>query len=231
MSKKRKSTEISQSPKRTRSGSRELSAYFKSYKNGLGDFHLPLFRAVAQLLKPGRVLYPGCYRHVTASLAFEDVVYLDCDSKVGACFQDEGVLDWLDQNKDYKVKPKLRFLCANFDNAIKGESLESFDLAISACAGIVTSSTSKYLKVGGYYLVSDAHYDARCLSLDESFVLKYVWDSKTEVFTDDVDGHFVTNEGKKITREMVEESQNKPKARRSFKLKKEAMFYLFVRIE
>jgi len=228
---KRKSTETSPSSKRTRKDSRELSAFFKSYKNGIGDFHLPLFRAVAELLKPERVLYPGCYRHVTASLTFDDVVYVDCDSIVGNCFQDECVLDWLDQNKDYIGKTKLKFICANFDHDIKSESPRTFDLAISACAGIVTSSTEKYLKIGGYYLVSDAHYDARCLSLDKSFTLKYVWDSESETFTEDVEGHFVTKEGEQVTREMVEESKKKPKARRSFKLKKEAMFYLFVKTE
>ena len=63
--------------------SKELSAYFKSYKNGLGDWHLPLFKAVHDWITqteklPVKVLYPGCYNHITTSLVFDNVVFTIC---------------------------------------------------------------------------------------------------------------------------------------------------------
>ena len=221
---KRKSTEYLPARKQSKRSSKELSAYFKSYKNGINDFHLSIFRETRKIVKPKRVLYPGCYRHVTTSLIFENVVYVDCDSKLKNCFQDKEVLDWINENKEYENESTMKFVCKTFASDF-GEENESFELVISACAGIVTSSCSKYVRKGGYFLVSDAHYDARMLILDDTFELKYVWED--DKFTEDIDCHFITTDGVPMTREMVEESIKKPKARRSFKLKKEAMFYLF----
>jgi len=220
---------ISVSVKRPKKSSTALSAYLKSYKNG-DEMHLSLFRVVQKLVQPEKVFYPGCHRHITASLTFKDVIYVDFDSKVQNCFEDDSTLQWLNDNKEYDNDCKLKFICGDFTHNLQGVVEESFDLLISACAGIVSTSTSKYLKKGGYYLISDAHYDARMLSLDKEYTLKYVWDSgKKELVNDqyELDQHFRTLDGEKITREMVDESMNKPKARRSFKLKKEAMFYLF----
>ena len=59
-----------------------------------------------------------------------------------------------------------------------------------------------------------------------------MWDKKDEKFVFDADvlsQHFITENEKPLTRAMVDESVAKPKTRRSFKLKKEAMFYLFTK--
>ena len=49
----------------------ELNAYFKTYKNGFSDHHWQLFREAGKIVKVEKVLYPGCHRHITASLVFK----------------------------------------------------------------------------------------------------------------------------------------------------------------
>ena len=227
----------SSSRKKRQKRSGELSAYFKSYKNGLDDWHLPLFRAVHEYMichqkGTAKVLYPGCYRHITPSLVFNNIVYIDFDSKISKFFDDEAVKDWVREQKGYDRDASIKFECLNFSSLETIFEVESFDLLISACAGFVTPSTSSLLKNGGYCLVSDAHFDARMLSLDKNFTLVSVWDKKDEKFVFDADvlsQHFITENEKPLTRAMVDESVAKPKTRRSFKLKKEAMFYLFTK--
>ena len=114
------------------------------------------------------------------------------------------------------------------------EKLSSFDLMISACAGIVTNPCCKYVKTGGYFLVSDSHFDARTTFLRQEFGLEAVYDMKTGRFLTseaDLSGHFHTTEGIPISKTQVEESIVKAKARRSFKLQKESMYYLFRKLK
>eukprot|EP00914_Ancora_sagittata_P020717 GHVO01040857.1.p1 GENE.GHVO01040857.1~~GHVO01040857.1.p1 ORF type:complete len:241 (+),score=41.38 GHVO01040857.1:162-884(+) len=219
-------------PKAKKLSTKELNAYFKTYKNGDGDFHWPMFRELNKLLDAKTVLYPGCHRHITASLIFPDVVYVDYYTKIADCFTDPKVLEWVNAHKEYDGSPKIIFKCGDFESPF-GEEKESFDLAISLSAGIVTKSCSKYVKPSGHFLVSDAHYDARMLHLDPNFQLTHVWDDSTMTFNDTAEalkGHFTTRDGNRLTEAMVQESIDKPKAKRSFKLQKEALFYLFKKL-
>ena len=225
-------TETNQAKKQRQSSS-ELNAYFKTYKQGINDFHWPIFRELNKIVNPSRVLYPGCHRHVTASLIFSDVIYIDTYKKIAACFSDPKILEWVDSNKEYGDETKLKFLCKNFVRDF-GENVNSFDLVMSLSAGIVTTSCAKYLKKSGYFFVSDAHYDARMLYLNPDFKLTHVWDSSTSNFDsskETLKGHFTTKDGGKITKAMVQESIKKPKAKRSFKLEKDSLFYLFQKLK
>ena len=239
---KRKSeatSEASSQQKRKKQTSAELRAYFTNYKKGTGDFHWPIFTALQKIVKAKYVLYPGCHRHVTASLMFPNVVYVDNYSKVEGVFTDQKVLEWINENKEYTDETKIKFLKKNFEQDF-GEKPESFDLVMSLSAGIVTTSCSKYVKKDGYFFVSDAHYDARMLNLDKDFILTHVWENEGTHFdgpgtfndsAEALSGYFVTKKGENLTKEMVQESIHKPKAKRSFKLQKDAMFFLFKRIK
>ncbi|XP_053382989.1 uncharacterized protein LOC123539599 [Mercenaria mercenaria] len=218
------------------SGAKKKSAanlkwFLKVYK-GLDDWHIPIFQATQQYTKAKHVLYPGCDKHLTASLCFPLVVYVDVNKKLKPVFNDDSVLEWVKENKMYSEETKIKFLCQNFDSGF--EKLASFDLMISACAGIVSKPCSKYIKPGGYFLVSDAHFDARTTFLRPDFELVAVYDNETSQFLTnkaEFAGHFHTLEGKPLNSKQVEESLQKPKARRSFKLQKEAMFYLFRKVK
>ena len=211
-------------------GSAQFSAYMKSYK-GLNDFHLPVFTAVQKFTSPAKVLYPGCHRHITASLIFQSVVYIDNYSKVKELYSDPKALEFVRENKEYSQEPEIVFKCKNFEGNF-GENEKSFDLLMSLSAGIVSKPCGKYLKSGGYLFVSDAHFDARMAFVDPDFNLVGVYDDGLSDF--DTSGkelscHFISTKGVKMTNNMVQESIDKPKAKRSFKLQKEALFYLFQR--
>lgn len=215
--------------KSMRRGSAALTAYFKTYKGGLNDIHIPVFRALKNFTSATKLLYPGCHRHITASLFFQYVVYVDNYAKIGATYSDDKVLAFVNENKEYAESPYVQFKCKNFESDF-GEKPGSFEILMSLSAGIVSKSCGKYLKPGGYFLASDAHFDARMTFIDPRFEFIAVYDDVKQEFdaTDDAKkGHFWTTNGTEITKEMVQESMDKPKARRSFKLEKETLFYLF----
>lgn len=233
VAKRKETTKISnakvRSKKGMRTGSAELSAYFRSYKGGLGDFHLPVFRALKKFTSATKLLYPGCHRHITASLVFPHVLYVDNYAKIKSIFSDEKVMAFIRENKEYPMNPEIQFKCKNFESDF-GAKAGSFEILMSLSAGIVSKSCGKYLKPGGYLLASDAHYDARMAYVDPRFEFVAVFDDAKSDF-DGSDaakkGHFITESGIAMTEEMVQESIDKPKAKRSFKLQKETLFYIF----
>lgn len=205
--------------------------FLKIYK-GMNDWHIPIFRETVQYTKAMHVLYAGCDKHITPSLFFQSVVYVDCNKKLEGVFQDENVLQWVTEKKVYSDEAKIKFLCKNFDSKFEKEA--SFDLIISASAGIVSKACTKYLKPDGFFLVSDAHFDARTAFLRPDFELVGVFEKDTgKLLTSatDIEGHFYTTEQTPITQSQVDESMKKPKSRRSFTLMKEAMFYLFKKLK
>ena len=205
-----------------------LTKLLKVYK-GLEDFHLPLFKEVQRIAKAKRALYPGSHWHLQASVVFPDVTYVDYNQKVAPFFEDPAVLAWIKQNKLYAAEAKMKFCLNDFEHLkLPG----GFDLLISMSAGIVSKPCTRFLRIGGYFLVSDAHFDARTVALDKRFALLGVYDMKSKKLdTKDLKSCFVTSTGQKITAEQVEVSAKKPKGSRGFKLLREDWFYLFKRIK
>ena len=160
-----------------KTGSTNLSWYMRVYK-GLNDWHLPIFQEVNKIILPKTVLYPGSDKHITASLVFFNVTYVDFNKKLVPFFKDEKVLQWIKENKFYTQDSHLKFFNQNFKKTFEVD--ESFDLIISACAGIVSKSCSRYLKIGGYFLVSDAHSDARAVYLMPEFEFIGVFNSSLQ---------------------------------------------------
>lgn len=218
--------------KRNKSDNSAYNRFMRVYK-GLEDWHIPIFKSAKAISSATRCLYPGCDKHITASLVFSDVTYVDFNEKVSPTYTDKRTLEWVHENKTYKEENQIVFFKKDFENEIAFE-LESFDLLISASAGIVSTYCEKYLKKGGYFLAGDAHYDARKTFLNPNFLLVgvYDWDKQSFETSDNaLKGHFMTVENKRpITEAEVEESIQTPKARRSFKLQKEELFYLFKKI-
>ncbi|CAE7265836.1 unnamed protein product [Symbiodinium natans] len=205
-----------------------LGKFLKSYK-GLEDIHLPLFREVQRIAKPRSVLYPGSYWHLTASLVFCKVLYVDCDSKVGRFFEDPALLDWVKEHKDYASIPEIDYRQQTFESLSLAE--KGFDLLISMSAGIISKPCGRFVKRGGYFLVSDAHFDARTTALDPRFELVAVYNPETKrLEKKGLESCFMTTAGEKISAAQVKASISKPKGSRGFKLKREDWFHLFKRV-
>ncbi|CAD5126548.1 unnamed protein product [Dimorphilus gyrociliatus] len=213
-----------------------LSHFLRIYK-GLNDWHLPIFTEVKEFCGDiNTVLYPGCDKHLSASLVFSNVTYLDFNPKMEPFFSDSAIHSWIEDNRKYTDSPTINFQNIDYMKFF-AQNTSNFDLVISASAGLISNSPClEFLRPSGHFLVSDAHFDARNVFTKANFNLIGVYNpniKKLEIDKVSLEGHFITTENKKITKEQVSESISKPKNKRSFKLKKEAqfMFYLFKKIK
>jgi len=234
-------------------------AYAKSYrKGGAPDPHEAVFQSLAQFLSSSlrsgspdfKVLYPGCYRHITPSLFFPHVDYVDCDSKVRDVFEDDEVREWIvtdsryyNPNNNGPAPPTWTFTMANY-NTIPFDH-NSYDLLISLSAGVVSEPCCCFLKEttnnnnnnNGRLLVNDSHGDASMAFCNPALALEAVYHNNGEWqqvddSLNDSSPWFRTKKGNTpITLEQARETvQVGTKSKRSFRLAKEAPFYLFRKI-
>jgi len=204
-----------------------LTAYRRSYekKSGQPDPHVAVFRGAVAAAQPhqldgggggeGRVLYPGCHRHITASLCFGRVDYVDCDVKVGDVFVDAAVRQWVElqlrrQQPEAEplsfCRPEWSFTCATYDSLQKHFAPESFDWLISLSAGIVSLPCLTFLKPGGFFLVNDSHGDASAARTAAAPLLLRAVHVDGEWSDDALDAYFVTVRGAPLTRQQAREA-------------------------
>mmetsp|Transcript_49579 Transcript_49579/g.91456 ORF Transcript_49579/g.91456 Transcript_49579/m.91456 type:complete len:247 (-) Transcript_49579:149-889(-) len=215
-----------------------LRAYKKAYRGGGDmDFHFPILQAAGKLTKAKTVLYPGCHRHLTMSLIFPNVQYIDFDSRVWDTYAETASMDYVKENRQYAAQPVLHFTVADFQRPLPANLLPpggKVDLLVSMSSGQVAPYCSRYVRRDGFLLVSDAHADARVAFLMKEWKLLAVWDqSRNQLDTSSatLDRCFkVVGTGKPISKAQVEESIRKGSvSQRSFKLEFEPMFFLFKR--
>ena len=237
-----------------------LRNYQRSYcKDGKVDSqHLGIFSALRKDffdVDSPKVLYPGCHRHITPSLVFPDVTYVDNDKKVSDIFDIENsyTQEWVTENsecRDTTETTTIRFVHASYaDMKLKRHKLtpNSFDLLISLSAGIVTHDGLGFLRPGGYYLVNASHSDAMVANLQPSMRLRAYWDEEERKFCQDkavLDELFMARPkgGKKrsrdnddgyqpMSKDQVDEAiRIGTKSKRSFVLRREAMVYVFEKV-
>lgn len=214
-------------------GAAALTAYKRAYKGGgASDFHYPIFQAAAELTGCKSVFYAGSHRHVTMSLVFPDVLYIDIDERVGDVFVSASAAEYVRENKTYREEHALAFRCADYTQL---QPDRKYDLLASLSAGQAAPHCSKHIREGGFILASDAHSDARTALLMDCWKLFAVWDDETEKFTTEqetLDRCFrVRGTGNLISAEQVRESvQVGTVSKRKFKLLAEPMFFLFRKV-
>jgi len=231
----------------TPSSSKQLNLYRKNYKGGgAKDAHLLVFRQMlewaskskieeAETTSNRRVFYPGCHRHLTASLVFPDVTFMDYDSKVEPLYTEAAVKEYVDTNKIYAEDAHYRFICHNVDQTMERLlELGSFDLLISLSAGLLVQPCTPYVARHGYLLVNDSHSDARAAFVSGDWELKAYWDEETKSFSDlKLDQCFQVKKPKStetvpISLDQVKESVEVGTVRnRSFKMLFEPRFFIF----
>ena len=119
-----------------------------------------LFKAIQDKYPARTVLYPGCSIHVTPSLYFPHVVYID-QSETSAQFfaKETSLLEFVSRNKRYKPSAYVRFLQQDYTQPLPLRE-GTFDLLLSLFAGGIALSCSKYLKPGGFLLTNNHRGDA-----------------------------------------------------------------------
>ena len=137
------------------------------------DPHVKRLQLIAQTLSlPGgaairRVLYPGCWIHISPSLVFPDVTYVDSftgrKNLLKTFFQDNHslLLSYLEAHKLYPEAPSVTLRQQDYRHPVPNVEPQSMDLLISLDAGAEISTTcAQYVRPGGYLYVNDGHGDA-----------------------------------------------------------------------
>lgn len=210
--------------------SKFLSDYMSRY-GGIDDWHLPAFQLINDRFPPQKVLYPGSWIHVTPSLVFPHVVYVDSFSKMEKAFNDSDLLQYIEKYSAQQDKPKIEFYQADYRSSF-WEERASFDLLISLSGGFVSQSCGSYLKTGGVLFTNNDHYDASMAYVDPRFKLIGVFKTAREYIESEeiIKRYFITTKEDPITLEMVNENSRRPPSKARHMLKKKALFYTFKRM-
>jgi hypothetical protein len=119
-----------------------------------------LFEAIKEKYGGSQALYPGSSIHITPSLFFPYVVYVDQHPTAQQFFAHlEPVLDYINRNKRYKRSAYIRFIDQDYFKPLPLKEAE-FDLLISLYAGGISLACKKYLRPGGMLLTNNHHDDA-----------------------------------------------------------------------
>lgn len=105
--------------------SSQLEKYL-SYYGGAKDWHLQAFLTLKESFSPKKVLYAGSWIHITPSLVFSHVVYVDRYSKMEKFFTDPYLLDYVSKNATYNGLPKIFFYQSDYKDDF-GEEKATFD--------------------------------------------------------------------------------------------------------
>jgi len=208
-----------------------LDTYLADYRHkhdGLHDL-LWAFRLVEENFDCRRVLYPGSYLHVTPSLVFPEVCYVDSVKGIAAALASPDLLEYVSTHKDYLEDVCVR--CYEEDySSFTGEPHASFDLLISLNAGFISQACRTFLKPGGLLLVNNGHYDAARAHVDPDYRLIGALDGGSLLLDSshpDLSSHFRTAKGEALTPEMVEADAKRPPSRARFMPSREMEAYLF----
>lgn len=199
-------------------------ALYRDYVHRAGD-RLALFRLVAEHFDVRRALYPGSYVHVTPSLVFPSVTYVDTDRRTKNFFNDASVVRYVERKKEYEATHEIVSHFADY-NAPLDEPDESFDLLLSQWAGFVSQACKRYLRHGGLLVTNNSHGDASMASVDHDYrFIGAIVDrgSAPKLIRDDLDDYFIPKKPGAITKERIVELG------RGVAYTKTANHYLFLR--
>ena len=185
------------------------------------------FDVLAGWRQPERVLYPGSFIHVTASLVFPSVVYVDNHRNAKRFFSEmDDVVSFVDRHKVYSETPEIVFHGSSYEAGIP-EPDGSFDLLISLYAGFISKPCKCYLRLGGILAVNNSHGDAGLASIDPDYEFVGVIQGRGDrlrVVEENLDAYFKPKKATKVTEELLR------KLNRGIGYTKTAPGYLFKRV-
>lgn len=130
-----------------------MDRYRKVYAD-LGFERAGLFEKVQKHFECVTALYPGSSFHITPSLFFPHVVYVDRCQDAVDFFADPGPIQaYIDRRKTYHRRAYFEFINADYTQPLPVKS-ESFDLLIELFAGRIAVTCARYLKPGGLLLTN-----------------------------------------------------------------------------
>lgn len=210
---------------------RALDTYLARYgePSGRQPDLLQVLRQIRDEFGCGRALYPGSYLHVTPSLVFPTVCYVDSLKGISRALADPELLAYIDARKSYRERAELRCYEQDYEE-FEAEPPASFDLLISLNAGFVSQAAKGFLRPGGLLLANDEHYDARRAFTDPDYRLIGAFEQETRRLArseEELAGCFRLAQGSYITPEMVAADAVRSPSRARYKPAIPAEAYLF----
>jgi len=199
---------------------------YRKYHIDKNDERLGQFSILAEKYNIESALYPGSFIHITPSLVFPSVTYIETDKRAKAFFGDSSIYDYISKHKKYKGNPEIHFLAEDYRKNNLELAIE-FDLLISQYAGFVSQYCKRYLKNGGLLLVNNSHGDASMASIDRDYRFIGVLNKRGDNYSlseKDLDSYFIPKRSLDITKEYIE------KIGRGIGYTKSPTAYLFKRI-
>ena len=185
-----------------------------------------LFTAVRSAFGGDSVLYPGSFVDIAPSFVFPSVTYIDTDRRTPGFFGDEDTIVEIIANEGGPPTTRVRFIHGDYQEDL-GLAAESFDLLVSLYAGFVSEHCTGYLRVGGTLLAAPSHGDVAMASIDRSYELVGVIESRSGTYrigTGNLDSYLIPKSAIEITRPMLHER------RRGISYTKSPFAYLFQRV-
>ena len=208
-----------------------LPTYLRDYRE-MRHSHdhdlLGVFRAVRRLIGAPRVVYPGSYVHLTPSLMFPRVCYVDSVKGFGAAMQSYDLIAWLEAHKEYTEPTEVSAIDTAYDR-IPPALFEEFGLMISLNAGAISQECKRLLTPGAHLLANDGHYDAARAQVDGDYTPVAVLgaDGAVETSEEDLREYFVTKQGQPLTREMLADNEQRAPSRARHRMARTADAFLF----
>jgi len=208
--------------------SKTLEKYLLSYK-GIDDPFRKTLLVLKNNFKITRSLYPGSWIHLTPSLVFPLVVYVDSLSNIKQMFDNPQLIDYVRKHSEVS-EPCIKAYERDYRRGIEEEK-ESFDLLISLNSGFVSQYCSQYLKKNGLLLANNSHYDAiKAYTDKENYKVTGIFPNSSKLKVKDLEEYFLTKNNLTITSDMVIENSKKSPSKAKYQLKKKALYYLFKKI-
>ena len=205
-----------------------LPTYLRDFRESRhNDDLIAVFRAVRDLIGVQRVVYPGSYVHLTPSLVFPSVCYVDSVKGFGAALQSEDLAPWLDAHKEYPEPVEFTAIETAY-NRIPSSLHAGFGLMISLNAGAISQECKPLLSPGAHLLANDGHYDAARAHVDADYTLVAALsaDGAYETSEEALRGYFVSKQGQPLTREMLAENEQRSPSKARYKMARAADAFL-----
>ena len=204
---------------------KDIPKLYQQYHVDRQDERLELFVIIRTKFLAGSFLYPGCFVHITPAFVFPNATFVDTDRRAKNFFDDPRTLAFVEAAKQYKQKPKMRFLAQDYLEELEID--RNYDLLVSQHAGFVSENCKKYLRKGGMLVANNSHGDASLASIDSDFRLvaaiqrrgEHFWISRTGLHE-----YFVPVKNVQVTRELLFNTK------RGVRYKRTASNYVFEKV-
>jgi len=151
--------------------------YYKRLYVNMNFERAGLFEAIKKEYGCITALYPGCSVHITPSLYFQHVVYVDISEDAKKFFNDlQSILAYINGNKEYKQPAHVQFIQEDYTKPLPLRE-KNYDLLIALYAGRIIKFCRRYVRYGGIIVTNSQHEIAEELK-DPSIKLDSVIYSK-----------------------------------------------------